>query len=102
MQDENQQKLVAELGIEAFPPAEQEKLLVQFGEVALKAATIAVLEKMSEAKREEFAQVAQTGDDAKVKAFLDAEVPNHEQVAGQAVAAEIQNFKLALGGVQAA
>lgn len=93
MNDEITAAIAADLGISDVPKEEQEKIIAQFGEVALKAATFAILEKMSEAKRAEFATVAQGGDAAALQAFLNAEVPNHEEVAKQAVADEVKRFK---------
>jgi hypothetical protein len=88
--------LATELGINDLPAAEQEELVAGFGEVALKAATVAVLEKLPEAKREEFAVLVEAGEAAAVKAFLDKEVPGHEALAGEAVRNEFSNFKEAL------
>ena len=93
MQDEITKAIAADLGISDLSVAEQLQLITQFGEVALKAATVAVLEKMPEAKRDEFAKLAEAGDAAAIKTFLDAEVPDHEAVAKAAVQAEVQKFK---------
>ncbi len=96
--DDNEQKnaLVAELGIADFSAEDQEKLLEQFGEVALKAATVAVMQDLPASKQEEFAKLAEAGDTGQLKAFLDSEVPGHERIAEDAVTAEILNFRVAL------
>ena len=88
--------LMGALGIEGLPVEEQERLMADFAEVALKAATVAILEKLPEDKREEFARLAETGDAAALGAFLDREVPGHETLAGQAVAREAKQFKESL------
>ncbi|MDP2594202.1 MAG: DUF5663 domain-containing protein [bacterium] len=93
MQDELTKTIGAELGVGDLPPEEQEKLIAGFGEVALKAATIAVLEKLPEGKREEFAALAEAGDSTAVSVFLDREMPGHEQIASVAVAEELKRFK---------
>ena len=93
MQDDITKVIAADLGISDLPAAEQEQLISQFGEVALKAATVAVLEKMPETKRDEFAKLAEAGDATAIKAFLDAEVPGHEDIAKTAVQAEVQKLK---------
>jgi hypothetical protein len=94
MQPDDMQKVIADdLGISDLPSAEQQELISQFGEVALKAATVAIVEKLPEAKRPQFATLAQGGDPAAMQAFLDAEVPDHEQVAKDAVATEVKRFK---------
>ena len=93
MQDELTKTIGAELGVGDLPPEEQEKLIAGFGEVALKAATIAVLEKLPEGKREEFAVLAEAGDPTAISAFLDREMPGHEAVASAAVAEELRRFR---------
>jgi hypothetical protein len=93
MQDELTKAIATDLGITDLPAAEQQQLISQFGEVALKAATMAVLEKLTEDKRNEFASIAETGDPIKLKTFLDKEVPNHEELTKTAVADEVKRFK---------
>lgn len=93
MQDELTKAIATDLGIADLPAEEQQKLIAQFGEVALKAATIAVVEKLAEGKREEFAKLAEAGDPAALSAFLDREVPGHEDVAKAAVSEEVKRFK---------
>jgi len=93
MQDELTALIAADLGIKALPPAEQQSLIAQFGEVALKVATLAVVGKLAEGKRDEFAKLAEAGDATALKAFLDREVPSHEEVAKTAVAEEVKRFK---------
>lgn len=93
MQDEITARIAADLGISSLPIEDQKSLITQFGEVALKAATIAVAEKLSEEKREEFIKLAEAGDAAALKSFLDAEVPAHEEVVKVAIADEIKRFK---------
>jgi hypothetical protein len=93
MQDELTKAIATDLGISELPAGEQQTLIAQFGEVALKAATVAVLGKLAEDKREEFAKLAEAGDAAAVQAFLDAHVPGHEDIAKAAVTEEIRRFK---------
>lgn len=93
MQDELQKQVATDLGISAVAPDKQKELIAQFGEVALKAATIMVMSKLTEEKRSEFMKLAEVGDPAAVQAFLDKEVPDHELVAKQAVAEEVKRFK---------
>lgn len=93
MQDELTARISADLGIKDLPPAEQQALIAQFGEIALKAATLAVVEKLTDATREEFAKLAEAGDANALKVFLDREVPGHEDLAKAAVAEEVKRFK---------
>lgn len=93
MQDELTNAIAADLGISELGLEEQKAVIGQFGEVALKAATIAVLDKLPEDKREAFTQLAQAGDAAAVQTFLNAEVPGHEEIVKAAVADEVARFK---------
>ncbi|PJA94500.1 hypothetical protein CO131_01110 [Candidatus Kaiserbacteria bacterium CG_4_9_14_3_um_filter_50_16] len=93
MQDELTVAIAADLGIKDLPTEEQQALIGQFGEVALKAATLSVLRKLAEDKRDEFAKLAEAGDAAALKTFLDREVPGHEDIAKAAVAEEVKRFK---------
>jgi hypothetical protein len=93
MQDEITKAIAADLGISNLEVAEQQNIISQFGEVALKAATLAVVGQLAVEKREEFAKLAEGGDAGALSAFLNKEVPNHEALAKDAVAAEIKRFK---------
>ncbi len=93
MQDELTKAIAGDLGIADLPIEEQQKLIAQFGEVALKAATISVVEKLAADKQEEFTKLAEAGDPAALKTFLDREVPGHEDIAKAAVAEEVKRFK---------
>ena len=93
MQDELRNSIAEQLGIADLPPEEQDKLIASFGEVALKAATVAMLEKLPEGKRDAFATLAEAREPAALSAFLDAEVPGHEAIAAAAVAEEFKRFK---------
>jgi hypothetical protein len=93
MQDELAARIAADLGVGHLSQDEQQALISQFGEVALKAATLAVISKLPENKREEFAKLSEAGDVFALKAFLDSEVPGHEEVAKAAVAEEVARFK---------
>ena len=95
MQDELTKTIAQDLGISDLTPEEQQKLINQFGEVALQAASIAVVGKLSEDKREEFMKLAQEGDPAALQSFLDREVPGHEEIARAAVQKEVAAFKAA-------
>lgn len=93
MQDELTQQVAADLGIGTLPEDKQKELIAQFGEIALKAATMAIMSKLSESARASFMQHAETGDSTALQTLLDAELPDHETVARNAVAEEIKRFK---------
>ncbi|MBU6214467.1 hypothetical protein KGM48_01300 [Patescibacteria group bacterium] len=93
MHDELTALIAKDLGIESLPLDDQKNLIAQFGEVALKAATLAVTEKLSADKQAEFMKLAEVGDAKELKTFLDREVPDHEDIAQAAVAEELKKFK---------
>lgn len=93
MPDEIAAAIAADLGITDLPIAEQQTLISQFGEIALKAATLSVLGKLADEKREAFAKLAEAGNATALKAFLDLEVPDHEEIVKAAVAEEVRRFK---------
>jgi hypothetical protein len=93
MQDELTAAIANDLGITSLPVAEQQELIAQFGEIALKAATLAVVGKLATAERDEFATLAEAGDADALQAFLDRKVPGHAKLVKSAVAEEIKRFK---------
>jgi len=93
MHDDLTAAITADLGITELPIEEQKTLIAQFGEVALKAATLSVIGKLSEEKRSEFAKLAEAGDASALKTFLDSEVPGHEDIVKAVVAEEVKRFK---------
>ena len=93
MQDELTKAIAIDLGISDLSIPQQQELIAQFGEVALKAATLAVIGKLAEDKRDEFTKLAEAGDPLTLKMFLDREVPEHESMAKAAVAEEVKKFK---------
>jgi len=93
MQDEITTAIAKDLGISELSREEQHTLIAQFGEVALKAATLAVVGKLADDKREEFARLAEAGNAAALREFLDREVPGHEDLAKAAVTEEVKRFR---------
>jgi hypothetical protein len=93
MQDELTTAIANDLGITHLTVDEQKKLIAQFGEIALKSATLAVVEKLSPKMREEFAKLAEAGDALALKTFLDAEISEHDNIVKSAVAEEVKRFR---------
>lgn len=93
MQDEMQQLIAKDLGIENLSSEQQRQVISEFGVVALQAATLAIVEQLPEDKREEFGTLSKSGDAGALQAFLDANAPDHENIAKQAVARELARFK---------
>ena len=93
MQDELTKAIAGDLGISDLSIDQQQELIAQFGEVALKAATLVVVSKLADNKKEEFMKLADAGDPVALKTFLDREVPGHEDMAKAEVAEEVKKFK---------
>jgi len=93
MQDELTTAIAADLGVTSLSLEEQKTLISQFGEIALKAATLSVVGKLAEDKREAFIKLAEAGAAPALKAFLDTEVPDHEALVKAAVAEEVKRFR---------
>ena len=92
-QDDLEMQVAADLGISELAPEKRKELIAQFGEVALKAATIAVMNQLTPEQRQEFMKLAQAGDSAGVQTFLDTNIADHEEIAKKAVAEELSRFK---------
>lgn len=93
MQDELSKSIIANLGISDLSNDEQRNIITQFGGVALKAATLSVLGELSESKRNEFLNISEAGNVSAIRAFLDREVPGHEEMVRAAVAEEVKRFR---------
>jgi len=92
-QNDLQAALARELDIGNLPSAEQKKVIADFGEVALQASLLAVLETLAPAKREEFSKLMNGKDGAALQQFIAREVPRYEEIAKNAVAEEVRRFK---------
>ena len=93
MDSETQKMIAEELGVAHLPDSEQAELIAQFGAIALKASSIAVMEALPDAAREEFLRATESGDQAAVKAVLARALPNSDAIARAAVANEVRAFK---------
>ncbi|HEX7651575.1 MAG TPA: DUF5663 domain-containing protein [Candidatus Paceibacterota bacterium] len=93
MQDDMMKTIAADLGVSSLPEAEQQEAITQFGTIALKASSIAVIEALPMNKRQDFLALSEAGDPAQIQAFLDREVPNHAEITQKAVAEELRRFK---------
>ncbi len=67
--------------------------LMQFGAVALRAVTLAVLEAMPEGEREEFAKLSERKDPTTLAAFLDRVVPTHALIVKRTVEAALARLR---------
>lgn len=93
MHDDLLKLIATDLDIVDLPPEEQKAIIEQFGEVALKAATIAVMATLAPEQQKEFMTLAEAGDPQALQRFFNEHVPNHAQIVKDAVAEEVKRFK---------
>jgi len=84
-----QQNIFQELGIDQLPPERQEEILTAMTEVLLKRLTLRVLEKLTEAQRQEFEALCAEKNEEKIMKFFSDNVPGYEQL----IQDEITAFK---------
>lgn len=80
---------VADLGLDHLPPAEQEKVLLQIGDIIFKKVMLRVVDELSESAKDEFTKLldSQSQDQDAVLNFLQKKLPDfnflvNEEVAG--------------------
>jgi transcriptional regulator of heat shock response len=83
--------MVAELGIDKLPEAQQKDLLVQISEVLQQRIVLRLVEEMPDEKRDEFTQVLEKSkeDQSAVEKFLAENIPKLEEI----VVEEIGKYK---------
>ena len=74
--------LIAELGINKLPEAQQKELLIQISEVLQQRIVLRLVEEMPEEKKGEFASVLEKNkeDQGAVEKFLSENIPDLEQI----------------------
>lgn len=85
--------LVKDLGLTNLTEEAQDQILARLGEITLKAVTFAIFEKLPEAKRAEFDEVAAAEDPAKIQAFLTENIPNLKELMDAELKKTISRFK---------
>lgn len=88
-----QRDLLKELGIDQLPEERQEEVLTAMTEVLLKRLTLKVLEKLTEAQRQEFETLCAAQDQEKITKFFSDNVPNYEQLIQDEIAAFKEDIK---------
>lgn len=85
--------LVKDLGLTNLTEEVQDQILARLGEITLKAVTLAIFEKLPEAKRAEFDEIALAEDPAKIQAFLTENIPNLKELMDAELKKTIAKFK---------
>ena len=81
-----QQTIIDELGLGELPEERKTALLGQITESLLKRILVRVLSDLSEADRDTFAAVQETGDPEKINTFLTEKIPNYEAMLQEIIA----------------
>ncbi len=81
------------LGIDSLPLESQEQILSMFGENAMKAIIIAIIDRLEEPAKDEFARLMDQGDEESIDEFLRARIPDLDQLVDTATKKEIDEFK---------
>ena len=81
--------LIKELGLEGLSEDRQIQLVTMMTEVILKRITIEVLQKLSEADKQEFDKVRETNDPDQVHNFLRSKIPGYDKMVKEI----IEDFK---------
>lgn len=91
MNDILKTNLIMALHLDTLPEAEQEKVLLDVGEIIYKKVLLRVLDELSEKDKDEFDVLLadHAGDEDAIFSFLSAKIPNLEAVVNE----EIASFK---------
>ena len=83
--------IIKELGLDALPPERQEEVILKIGELINQRIVVRVLEKLSEAEKDEFEKVLseKMSDQDAVMGFLKSKISDFDDM----VAKEIADFK---------
>ena len=87
------ERIIAELNIGHLTADEQEKVINAVGQVLLKRATLAVMDKMPKDTLDELDRLADTGDEAGIQALVKKHVPNAEEIVTEAAREGIAEHK---------
>ena len=89
-QNNLQQKLISELGLEGLSQEKQEELLSQMTEALIQRILMRAMEKLNEADREQYGELIDRGaDQDEIDNFLESNIPDY----GKMVETIISEFK---------
>lgn len=91
--DDIQKEILAELGLESAPAEIREQIVAQLGENIMNAVLLALLDKLPEGVRAEFAGASERGDDTGARVILEAHIPNVDDIIMMEIRKELELFK---------
>lgn len=78
--DKIQQNIIKELGLEELSEEDRADIVISMSESVLKRIAVNVLEKLSDADREEFEKLQENASPDQIDAFLQSKIENYEQI----------------------
>ena len=79
------ENIIKELGLGELPEKDQAEILTKMTESVLKRIAVNVLEKLSDADRQEFEKLQESASPEEIDAFLKSKVADYEQMAQKTV-----------------
>lgn len=92
-QNEINGSLIEDLGLAGFPKDVQDEMLSRISENILKRVTIAIMNAISPSARPEFDAISQAGDSDRMRAFLNAQIPDLDSFVKEEVRKGVAEFK---------
>ncbi len=89
LQDYFQKNLIAELGLADLPEDKKTEMILKIGNIIQQNILLRILSELSEKDKTEFDKVLAQGDDRKILAWLQAKLPNFDEL----VKDEVAKFK---------
>lgn len=91
--DEINNTLVKDLGLEGIPKDVQDEVIARVGENILRRITVAIVEKIPPAARQEFDSISEAGDSERMRTFLNAQIPDFDAFVKNEVHKSVEEFK---------
>lgn len=87
--------LVETLRLSELPKSEQEEVLLEVQDLVVQGALVKMLERMDESLKDEFSALIDGDDEDAIEAFVEAHVPDADQIIEEAIADVTEEMLLA-------
>jgi hypothetical protein len=92
-QETIRQALIEELGIEGLPPQAQQEAIATAGGPILQSVMLDILEKIPQPNQSTFQAALEAGDQNRIEALINENIPDSDVLIEQSVAKAIAEFK---------
>ncbi len=92
-QDQIQQELLKELGLENFSPAQQQETMATIGGPVLQSVLLDIAEQIPEPQRTEFQAALEVGYAPRIKEIIEANIPDSNAFIATSAAKALAEFK---------